>query len=405
MSNRDVSPDDSLLKHIFNEKPSTSIFLQDWDKCVFKADFGVANALDDNVRPSCVVRLEAEDAHLASFGTIAAMQQIAADCIPGLVPKILQVGIAANEQGRRFQFCVMELAEGVTLHDAWDQMTSDNQSSIVNELVEALQKLHAVRLSDDIVQNTLRRALGDQEAKVLDKMVMGGPLAGFVHDGHALLTGILQRRSLRKPFCDVRSTADPDPKDLIVQSIFEHLGSATVKEADMENWATEAVFCHNDLTPRNLLVRSVQNSDNQAEPRYKLSAIIDWELAGFYPPSYELSLQDTYLGGGNSHASLYLLLKQRLNDVVPMSPSQVSLLQAMELIYESQQEMLAQGNNIPAHMQRRFRERLGLSRDKHPYMGWTPSSEDGPREFSQIDFQKLEDEVVAEMVARRQKKN
>jgi hypothetical protein len=41
MENGDVIPDDSLLEQIFgDDRPeTTSIFLQNWDKCVFKAEF------------------------------------------------------------------------------------------------------------------------------------------------------------------------------------------------------------------------------------------------------------------------------------------------------------------------------------------------------------------------------
>lgn len=103
--------------------------------------------------------------------------------------------------------------------------------------------------------------------------------------------------------------------------------------------------------------------------RYSLAAIIDWELAGFYPPSYQLSLQDTYLGDGNRHLSFYLLLKQGMKDTVPLSPSQVALVRAMELMFESQYRWLSDGTNIPAHIRKRFREMLGLTRDKYPYLG------------------------------------
>lgn len=45
---------------------------------------------------------------------VAAMQEIAAACIPGLVPETFQVGSATNEQGREFQFCMIEFVEGIT---------------------------------------------------------------------------------------------------------------------------------------------------------------------------------------------------------------------------------------------------------------------------------------------------
>ena len=66
-------PDEILLKQIFttNQPWTISIFLQTWDKCVFKAEF--PEGLEDR-HSTCVVRLEADNQDLKSFTTIAAMQ-------------------------------------------------------------------------------------------------------------------------------------------------------------------------------------------------------------------------------------------------------------------------------------------------------------------------------------------
>jgi thiamine kinase-like enzyme len=71
----------------------------------------------------------------------------------------------------------------------------------------------------------------------------------------------------------------------------------------------------NDLTPRNIIVQSSLALNGRT--KYKLAGIIDWELAGFYLASYELSLQDTYESSRDRHISFYLLLKERLVRIVP----------------------------------------------------------------------------------------
>ena len=264
---------------------------------------------------------------------------------------------------------------------------------------KALSKLYSVRLSDPEVRTILCRALGEGSEEVLKKAVIGGALAGFMNDGSSLLSSIEQSRKLQRPFYTIQPIADP--KGLTIGSIFEDIGSIIVSDSDMEQWPKEAVYCHNDLTPRNLILQ-LSNSPG-GTTKYKLAAIVDWELAGFYPPSYQLSLQDTYLSGSNRHLSFYLLLKEQMKDVAPPSPSQVALLQAMELLFESQQRLLSEGTNIPAHIRKRFREVLRLSRDKHPYVGWKCDIEGGALpEFLRDDAQKLEDDVVAEMAGRRQ---
>ena len=397
VADRDVTPDSSLLEHIFgnNLPSSTSIVLQNWDKCVFKASFSDAV---ENERHLFIVRLEAQDSKSSDFTMVTAMQKVAASCIPPLVPETLKTGTAANKQGREFHFCVMELVEGVTLEEAWDGMAGDNRSAVVTEIVDALSKLHTVRLSDTNVQTILRRELGEESEEVLYKAVLGGPSTGLLNDGLSLLSSIEQKWKLQRPFHTTEPVADP--KGLLIKSAFEDVGSATVSDSDMEQWPKEAVFCHNDLTPRNLILRATAGSDGTTN--YRLFAIIDWELAGFYPSSYELSLQDTYLSGSNRHIAFYSLLKERIRDITPPSPSQVALLRAMELIFESQQRRLLEGANIPAHIRKRFREMLQLSRDEDTYRGWKRNAEGGtPLELSRDRAQKLEDEVVAEMIARR----
>ncbi|KAK3988160.1 hypothetical protein QBC44DRAFT_382572 [Cladorrhinum sp. PSN332] len=370
MADRDAALDESLLKHIFanNQPSSVSIILQNWDKCVFTAVF--SNALK-NGRHSCVVRLEAQNGKSTHFTMVAAMQQIAATCIPDLVPETLQVGSAANKQGREFQFCMMEFVEGITLEEVWDQMTGEDRRSVTTAVVEALSKLHSVRLSDAKVQTILHRVLGEGSEEVLKKATIGGPLTGFLNDGSSLLSSIEQRSKLQRPFYTIQPIADP--KGLVIKSSFEDVGSTTVSDSDMEQWPKEAVFCHNDFTPRNVILQSSESPGGNT--RHKLAAIIDWELA------------------------------ERMKDIAPPSPSQVVLLRAMELIFESQQRRLSEGTNIPAHIRKRFREVLRLSRDKHPYVGWKCETEGGSLpEFSRDDAQKLEDDVVAEMIGRRQAK-
>ncbi|OBT94123.1 hypothetical protein VE01_07028 [Pseudogymnoascus verrucosus] len=90
---------------------------------------------------------------------IAAMQRIAATIIPDLIPKTYQIGKAVNAQGRMFHFSVVELVEGDLLEDVWQLMSAGEQNSVVADLVEALEKLHSVRLCDNMAQDVLRKML------------------------------------------------------------------------------------------------------------------------------------------------------------------------------------------------------------------------------------------------------
>lgn len=54
-----------------------------------------------------------------------------------------------------------------------------------------------------------------------------------------------------------------------------------VKWSPTTSTSTPLVFCHNDLYPHNILV----------DPRtYEVTAILDWEYSGFYPPQFEQPL-------------------------------------------------------------------------------------------------------------------
>ncbi|KAF6808675.1 hypothetical protein CPLU01_15636 [Colletotrichum plurivorum] len=394
MTSRDIIPDKFLLSNIFPDQPqvSISIILQNWQKCVFKASF------PNSPEPCCpkIVRLEvtSDEETAKQFAIVSAMQKIAADVIHNLVPRTFQTGVANNEQGKQLQFCVMEFVEGYTLEEAWEQMSGESRHSVVAALIEALQKLHCVRISDERVQALMQRALKGSERESFKEAVMGGPSTGLLGDGLALLEARFKRLALKKPFYDMTHATGSD--DIVIKSHYEDIGSKRLQKSIMEQWAHEAVLCHNDLTPRNIIVRPRSSPDGGSE--YQLAAIIDWELAGFYPASYELSLQDTYLSGANRLVSFYLLLKEGMMGLVPACPSQMSLLQAMEIMFESRQKRLLEGSNIPAHIRQRFLQRLRLRRDEDPYVGWVPAV------FTRADAQALEDEVVAEMVATRHAK-
>ncbi|EPE33505.1 Protein kinase-like (PK-like) [Glarea lozoyensis ATCC 20868] len=403
MADRNVTPDPCLLQQIFKDSQpkNISMFVQTWDKCVFKAEF----SKDESVHPSCVVRIEAENKNLTTFATTAAMQQIARIIIPHLVPQTLQIGKATNEQKKLFNFSVSELVDGPTLADVWHDLDDIERNLIINDLTDALIRLNALQLNDGPIKAILLNSLGGGEEEEIWKGlargdVFGGLHTGVLNEGPALLTSIMENLKLKKTFCTMETL--PNSQDVKIQSNFDELGSLIVRKSDMDQWLREAVFCHNDLTPRNLILKKWDLPGGKK--KYKLAGIIDWESAGFYPPSYELSLQDTYLGR-DRHASFYLMLKANMKELAPRTSSQIALLKAMELMYESQQRRLVNGTNVPAHLRQRFLECLGLTRDDDPYAGWTPERKEGKIvDFSSTAMQRLKDDIVQEMEERRKSK-
>ncbi|KAK4173643.1 hypothetical protein QBC36DRAFT_389551 [Triangularia setosa] len=362
MADQDVVPDDSLLGQIFANSPASfKIILHDWDKCIFAAT--VPNSLRYG-QNSCLVRLEAINDDASRVTMVAAMQEIAAAHVSGLVPETLQIDKAINEQGGEFQFSVMDLVEGNTLEEVWDQI-----------IVDALSKLQSGRLADIKVQAILRRALSEGNGK-----------------DHSLLSSVEKMWQWRQPFYTIRSL--DNPQGIVIESNLKDLGSVTVSHSDMNQWSLETTFCHNDVTPRNMIIRLTESPGGNKG--LKLAGIVDWELTGFYPPSYQLSIQDTYPGCSHRHLSFYILF-QEADEGCRSSLTSASHPFARHGAHIRVLRTLSAGRNIGAHVKKIFWDMLKLSRDTHPYIGWKPDVEGALPGLSKKDFQKLENDGIADI--------
>lgn len=92
-----------------------------------------------------------------------------------------------------------------------------------------------------------------------------------------------------------------------------------------------------------------------------------------------------------------------MQDIAPRTLSQLVLLQAMKLIYESQQRLLFDRSNVPANIRRRFIVYTNLIKDEDPYLGWT--AKDGTvLQYDGAALQQIEDDVIAEVEAKRRAK-
>ncbi|KAH8693949.1 hypothetical protein BGW36DRAFT_463570 [Talaromyces proteolyticus] len=115
------------------------------------------------------------------------MQQIAAIVIPELDPHTCQIGKAKNAQRRMLDFSVTEFLKVDNLHDVRQQMSTEEQSYVVADLVKALGRIHSVRLSDKWVKEILDKTLHEEGEKSLKSFeqpgVIGGPNTGFLSGG------------------------------------------------------------------------------------------------------------------------------------------------------------------------------------------------------------------------------
>ena len=393
-----MSPDAKVLAEIFPDlqPTSTEILLQNRGKCIFVARFdGDAASNESSDR---IVRLETPNDR---FQVIAALERLAALAIPGLVPKGYQVGTVIDTKGRYFDFSVTQFIRGSTLHDVWHELEETQQDLIMQSVVEAVQKLQTLRLEDEKVQTILKDTpyFDGSNASTANGLELfkplGGPHLGYFTEGKAMIDSILEFRKIKTTFCTVVADADGEGEGVTTKSVYEDLGSLHITKANHQSWRNEAVFCHNDLNPRNIMVQKACSPSGTLE--YQLVAIIDWEMAGFFPFAYELGLQNTYLGSVIWSYSMYMLFRKHARQSISFNtPSQVSLLQAMNLIFDSQQKCLS--GNVGAAIRRKWYAREKLVKAPCVFDGWVRAPDAGEiPQFKPEDKQKLIDDVLRDM--------
>jgi len=148
------------------------------------------------------------------------------------------------EDGNR-SFLVLKRVEGITLRDAWETMSAAQQDSILNEVVHMCDTLATV--TSDRLQN-----------------VYGGPAL--------------------EPYLAHSNNDSLEPLN-----VFESKRYFFREDLDNPEIGERFYLYHPDLGPGNIIVRD-----------QKLSAIIDWESAGFYP-RFWISTKPSVSPGLNFH--------------------------------------------------------------------------------------------------------
>ncbi|KAI0970617.1 hypothetical protein F4678DRAFT_473059 [Xylaria arbuscula] len=135
----------------------------------------------------------------------------------------------------------MDYVEGTSLDKAWNDLSDVDRVGITNELRGYLSQLRAIKGS--YIGGFGRTPVRDSRRFPSD----GGPFESEVEWNKFLLEGATAPEVVQRM---VRSQLRTDH---------------------------EIVFTHGDLHPSNIIVRDG-----------RIAAIIDWELAGFYPEYHEL---------------------------------------------------------------------------------------------------------------------
>jgi hypothetical protein len=176
----------------------------------------------------------------------------------------------------------------------------EQQVRIVEELLEAVKKLHAIRLSDSTVVQTLEGtgfAPPESESKAT---AIGSPSTGYFTDIPGFLGSIIQSHS--------HLSSDPATGNITIHSEHDDINPVLIPSDDLQHLQDSVVLCRNDLEPRNTLVHSKELANGTTS--YSIAAIIDWEMSGFFPFSYEYIQKDLNLGNSNLYFTWYAWFKE-----------------------------------------------------------------------------------------------
>ncbi|KAH6619751.1 hypothetical protein B0J18DRAFT_434914 [Chaetomium sp. MPI-SDFR-AT-0129] len=391
---RELVPDQHILSGIFPDVPDIAndlctVISNTFDMCTFRL------LLAAGPRPGfpadLLIRLEASRNH--HLAAVAELQQLAHLQIPDLVPATLAVGSAIDASGRQVEYSITPFLDGTTvLEEVWAGLDQHNQRSLVEAIVVAMRKLQEVPVqSPDVRQILQRHGKTTAESQPSSKAAfVGGPDAGFHSGVKQLLEAFLGQRAADLQACEILDTGD----GIIVRSAVDGIGAIELSKSDLDVLMSLTVFCHNDLEPRNILVKRV--GGNNGGGWYELAAIIDWELAGFFPFAYEFGLKDTMLGSSNLWFSWYSVFKEQTATLLPKQEAHEKLIKALGIIEGSKESTRLKDVGVRIRGKWIKRERLRMSPDVR--CGWV--REDGAGHlpsFTKEDNINLEQEVLKEL--------
>ncbi|KAK6829397.1 hypothetical protein PG995_004660 [Apiospora arundinis] len=371
---RKLVPDENILSGIFPGKTdlqlaSCHIISNTFDTCTFRIK-------------DYLVRLAT-----SSLAGTAILQNMAYKQLPGLVPPVLDIGstMSADADAREVGYFVTTYCLGASSLEAiWDTLDQEQQVELIDAVAHAIQKIQLLDL----------RNIGLQSLPVsgADHWLQPGRIGGPKHGYFSTIGQFLEK--LYQSTNGACSLSDTEDGGLAIESVYEDIGRLELTRLDLESLQKQLVFCHNDLERRNILVRKIPGADGREQ--YELAAIVDWEMAGFYPFAYEYSLQDSLLGSSNLSFSWYSLFKERMFRLLPHDNCQTKFIRALGIIDESRKRGMTR--NVSALFQIRWRDREQIQRSSDLRRGWVRKAmSQTPPPFTENDQTTLENEILEEL--------
>jgi hypothetical protein len=362
MDYSDPAPDNVVLSAIFPDATpaSVDVLASRPNTCTFKVHFDTAPSA--TLPQDLIVRLETTCGQLEAIVGLSAVAQMQ---IPGLVPETLICGKATLADGRDVEYSITPfVANTVALESVWPSLDRCQQDSLMETIVAALKKV--------------------QQLNIRVKS-LGGPYHGHANSMQDFLAQFVVKHQMKsKPTSSIVDV----PGGITIKSVLPELDDIFLSHQDLQALENDAVLCHNDMEPRNILVRRCSD----AEPRYELAANIDWELSGFMPFAFEFACKHTDLGIASQHWDWYSLYTSKMQSMLPSGEHSIKLMDAVYLIVESRR--MQWKRNVPKEIRQRWMAKEGLEMHETAHLGWVKKEGAPVFKFSQEVRDELEMQVL-----------
>ena len=366
--------------------------------------------------PAIILRLETTDGQLEK---VAAIQSIAELAVPDLIPHLKELGSTVLQSGRKVQYFVTEYVGGcVVLDTIRNTLSSTQQLDIMRQVIVAMTRLHTLDLDGAHVQ---------EHGKAATKLcttsaVLGSPSTGFFPDVPAFLAKLIADNSSKKETSHYSITTAEDGVVFGTDNNGEISPQLTFSFEVLAQLEKSLKICHNDLEPRNLLVRvkkqdrhdtGTETSASLTKPStsptrssvspstkdttYELAAILDWEVAGILPFSYEYALKDRSLGGANLYRSWYTLFKTHtlpllLRDHADASEADRIFMEMLQKIWDKRERRMTR--NVGIVFRGRWMQREGMVRGVPAWKGFVGTEGEGEGKGERKVYGKEDDDAL-----------
>ncbi|KAJ0160812.1 hypothetical protein CTA2_7253 [Colletotrichum tanaceti] len=240
----------------------------------------------------------------------AAIQRLAHQRLPHVVPKVWGAGHTQTETGTRLTYMLSQFyMDTCTLDTVWDDMDKITQYFMAKAVVSAVFQLRDISLvgAGDEAQKVLRGTPFERTAAASPALV-GGPAYGYFPDFESFLMAMVSPGS-----ANYSVDQKPDGAVTIQMQSPEGVGLGFAR-TDLDLLTEASGLCHNSLDPRNILVRQVKS--DQGKAAYQFVSVIGWAHAGFLPLAAEIGFMDMCLGLQNQSWTWYSVYREHAGTVL-----------------------------------------------------------------------------------------